>query len=141
MTLVRNTRTFPDIFRDLVAHLTTLVRKESQLARVEVSEKISQVATALALIIAGAVLLMPALVVLLNAAVAALVEAGLAPYWSALAIGGGVLLLGLILVMLGLGRLKAQRLIPERSIEQIQRDASMAKHQMTRLDHDEQRAA
>jgi hypothetical protein len=139
MTL-RSERPIPDIFRDLVTQLTGLFRTEAQLARAELSEKMAQLAGALALIVAGAVLLMPALVILLNAAVAGLMQAGLAPYWSALAIGGGALLIGLVLVAIGAGRLRAERLVPGKSIEQIQRDASVAKHQMRR-DHDQKRAA
>jgi len=34
-----NIRSFPDIFTDLFAQVTSLVRKEGQLARAEISEK------------------------------------------------------------------------------------------------------
>jgi uncharacterized membrane protein YqgA involved in biofilm formation len=133
-------RSIPTIVTDLLGQLTTLVRQESKLARVEVSEKISQAALGLALIVGGAVLLMPALVILLEAAVAALMTAGFAAHWSALIVGGGVLVLGLIFVLVGVNRLKAENLMPNRTIHQLRRDAAVAEQQMRR-DDDLQRAA
>ena len=134
------TRSIPEIFTDLMAQLTTLFRKESQLARAELSDKIGQVAGALALIIGGAVLLIPALVVLLEAAVGVLVEEGIAAPWSALIVGGCALAIGLILLMIGASRLKADQLVPSRTIFKLQRDATVAKQQM-RHDNEQQRAA
>lgn len=123
-------RSIPDILRDLGSQLTTLARKEGQLARAEVSEKIGQIAGALAMLVGGAVLLIPALVILLGAAVTALVNAGIQPHWAALIVGGGALLIGAILMMAGLSRLKADKLVPNRTIEQLQRDATVAKQQI-----------
>src|SRR5205085_9389396 len=112
-----------------------------QLARAEMSENMSRLATGLGVMIGGAVLLIPALVILLQAGVAALADGyGLASYWAALIVGGGVLLLGIILVLLGLNRLKLEKLLPGKTIHQLQRDASVAKEQM-RQDHEVQRAA
>ena len=134
-------RPITDIFTDLIDQMMTLLRKEGELARTEVSEKVGQVAGGLALIVIGAVLLIPALVILLDAAVAALVENGLlAQPWSALAVGGAALLIGIILALVGMSRLKAERLVPNRTIHQLQRDLSVAKQQ-TRMGYDDQRAA
>lgn len=134
-------RPITDIFTDLIDQMMTLLRKEGELARTEVSEKVGQVAGGLALIVIGAVLLIPALVILLDAAVAALVENGLlAQPWSALVVGGAALLIGIILALVGMSRLKAERLVPNRTIHQLQRDLSVAKQQ-TRMSYDEQRAA
>src|SRR5260370_32998389 len=88
MALADNTRSVPELFTSVVSQLADLVRTEGQLARAEISEKMTLAATGLGLIVGGAILLMPALVVLLEAAVAALVDNGIAPYWAAL-IGGG----------------------------------------------------
>jgi hypothetical protein len=134
-------RSIPDIIADVFGQATTLLRKEGQLARAEMSEKISQVAVGIALILFGAVLLIPALVILLDAAVAGLVSRGVEAHWSALIVGGAALLIGLILALLGSSRLKAKRLMPSRTIEQLQQDAAVAKYQM-RSDHEQiQRAA
>jgi hypothetical protein len=133
-------RSIPTMLADLLTQVMDLVRKETKLARTEVSEKMSQMAAGLATVAVGAVLLIPALVILLMAAVAGLEQMGLASYWSELIIGGAVLIIGFILLMIGVGRLKAANLMPEKTINQLQEDASVAKRQM-RPSHDHERAA
>ncbi|HXR86047.1 MAG TPA: phage holin family protein [Stellaceae bacterium] len=134
-------RSLPDIFSDLIAQFTRLLQKEGQLARAEVSENIGKAATGLGFVIGGAVLLIPALVVLLDAAVAAITERGhLAPYWSALIVGGAVLIIGLLLLAFGASRLRPSNMIPARTIQQLQRDASVAKSQFEES-HELHRAA
>jgi len=134
-------RSIPEIFTDLLSQFTTLLRKESQLARVEMFEKISQVAIALALILGGAVLLIPAVVILLQAGVSALITSHtIAEPYASLIVGGAALLIGIILALIGTTRLRADALVPNRTITQIQRDVTVAKQQ-TRMNYDEQRAA
>jgi hypothetical protein len=127
---MNSARSIPDIFVDFLKVLATLMRTEAQLARVETSEKISQVAAGFALIVGGAVLLIPALVVLLDAAVSALQEHGFAAPIAALIVGGSVLVIGLILLSIGVSRVKAKSLLPDKTLHQLQRDASMARNQM-----------
>jgi hypothetical protein len=140
MALADNTRSLPELFTSVVSQLADLVRTEGQLARAEISEKMTLAATGLGLIVGGAILLMPALVVLLEAAVAALVDNGIAPYWAALVVGGACFLLGLILLLIGVSWIRAGRLVPDKTIHQLQRDAATARSQV-RTDHVEQRAA
>jgi len=140
MALANNTRTVPELFTSVVSQLAELMRTEGLLARAEISEKMTLVATGLGLIVGGAILLMPALVVLLEAAVAALVDNGYAPYWSALVVGGACLALGLILLLIGARWLRASKLMPDKTIHQLQRDAATARSQM-RTDNVEKRAA
>ena len=140
MSLADNTRSVPELFTSVVSQLADLVRTEGHLARAEISEKMTLAATGLGLIVGGAILLMPALVVLLEAAVAALVDNGIAPYWSALLVGGACLVLGLILLLIGVSRLRSGRLMPDKTIHQLQRDAATARSQV-RTDHVEKRAA
>jgi Putative Actinobacterial Holin-X, holin superfamily III len=134
------TRSVPELLTAVVRQLADLMRTEGNLARAEMSEKVTQVATGLGLIVGGAILLMPALVVLLEAAVAALVDNGVAPYWAALAVGGACLIVGLILFLTGVSWLKAGRLVPDKTITQLQRDAATARNQV-RTDYVEKRAA
>jgi hypothetical protein len=141
MTIPRYTRSVPELFTDLIGQVTTLFRKESQLARTEISEKLGQAAGALALIVGGAVLLIPALTILLGAAVTGLTQAGLEAHWAALIVGGGALLLGLVLLLVGVNRLKVRSLVPARTIDQFQQDASVVKQQVRQNDDDAQRAA
>ena len=138
---MNSARSIPDIFVDLFKQLTTLVRTEAQLARVEASEKMAQVAGGLGLVVGGAVLLIPALVVLLEAAVSALQARGFGAPLAASIVGGSVLVIGLILLFVGVSRLKAKSLVPDKTIQQLQRDASMARNQMRNSDDGVKRAA
>jgi hypothetical protein len=97
-------------------------------------------AIGLGLIVGGAVLLVPALVILLEAAVAALEQNGMGPAEAAAIVGGCAMVLGFILVAIGISRLRVKSLMPNRTIQQLQRDAAAAKQQM-RHDYERQRAA
>ena len=136
----RSSRSIIDIGSDLLAQFPILVRKEAQLARAEMSEKVSRVGMGLALIGIGAVLLIPALVVLLIAAVNALQEAGFEPAIAALIAGGSALLIGIILLLVGIKRIKVENLVPNKTIHQLQEDAMVAKQQV-RAENDYDRAA
>lgn len=128
-------RSIPEIFTDLGTHFATLVRTEGQLARAEISENIGKVVAGMAFLVGGAVLLIPALVILLQAAVAVLIENGIATSTAAAMVGGVVVVIGLIFLLIGWSRLKANSLVPSRTIRQLQEDVSVAKEQ-TRQHHD-----
>jgi hypothetical protein len=133
-------RSIPEIFSDLIGQLTTLLKKEGQLARTEVSEKIAQVATGLGYAVVGAVLAMPALVILLQAVVALLVQGGFSFALSAVIVGGVTLVIGIILLIAGVNRLKGENLVPNKTIHQLQRDAEVVAHEV-RNENDLNRAA
>lgn len=140
MAFANHNRSIVDIFRDVFAQLTSLLHKEAQLARAELSENVSRATLGLGLIVGGAVLLIPALVILLEAAVAALEQNGMRPTEASGVVGGCALVLGIVLVAIGLSRLRVKNLIPNKTIQQLQHDAAAAKQQM-RHDYDQQRAA
>jgi len=126
-----NGRSIPTILADLLGQFTTLLRQESQLARTELSENLSRAVMGIAMAAGAAVLLVPALVILLASGVYGLSEGLGWPMWmSALVVGGVTLLVGVILVLIGVSRLKARALMPNKTIKQLQEDAAMAKRQM-----------
>lgn len=140
MATTHSDRSIQGILVELVTQFSLLVRKEGELARAEMSEKIGQVWSGLAFIIGGAVVLMPAMVILLEAATQGLQQAGLASYWSSLAVGGAVFLLGLILLMFGASRLRAENLIPKKTIHQLQEGVAVIRRE-ARSANDYERAA
>jgi putative superfamily III holin-X len=93
-------RPIPEIFTDLVSQVTGLVRTESQLARAEISEKATRALSGMAMILLGMVLLIPALVVLL----------------------------GMILGLIGWSMAKPASLVPDKTIDQLKRDAEVPRH-------------
>jgi hypothetical protein len=138
---MNQTRSLPDIFANLVRRLANLMRTEAQLARVEVAEKINGMAASFVILLIGATLVIPGLVILLQEAVAALIDAGYTRTASALIAGGVALVIGIILIALGMRGLRSERLVPNRTLGQFQRDTAMVKQQVSK-DHDTvQRAA
>jgi len=123
-------RSLPDLLSFLVNDISTLFTQEVRLARTETSEKIGQVANALVMLAVAVVLVIPGLVVLLQAITIFLVEAGMQEQWAALAVGLVVVALGLIFLLVGINRLKASNLVPERTIGQMQQDAAVAREQV-----------
>jgi uncharacterized membrane protein YqjE len=121
-------RSIPEIFTDLIAQVTGLVRTESQLARAEISEKATRVLSGMAMVLVGMVLLIPALVILLQAAIAGLVENGMQASIAALIVGGAALVLGLILGLIGWSWAKPTSLVPDKTIDQLKRDAEVPRH-------------
>jgi hypothetical protein len=141
MTSPNHHRSAPEIVGDLFSQLTILLRKEAQLARAEVSENMASLAGGLGSTVVGAVLVIPALVILLQAGVAALTDAyGLASYWSALIVGGVVLIVGIILLWVGMSRLNVKNIAPSKTVHQLQRDVEVAKEKASQ-DNESRRAA
>jgi hypothetical protein len=122
-------RSLKELFGDLTHSVTTLFRKEIELARAETSEKVSQVAFAAGSLAAGAILALAALIVLLQALAIALTELGLAPALSALIVGGVVAIVAFGLIYKGMNDLKAKSLAPTRTVESLRQDAHMVKEQ------------
>jgi drug/metabolite transporter (DMT)-like permease len=120
-------RSLKELLGDLTQSVTTLFRKEIELARAETSEKISQAGVAAGAIAGGAILALAALIVLLQALVIALTELGLAPALSALIVGGVVAIIAFALIYKGMNDLKASNLAPTRTVEALRRDAHMVK--------------
>jgi Putative Actinobacterial Holin-X, holin superfamily III len=120
-------RSLKDLFADLTQNVTTLFRKEIELARAEISEKIGQTGTAVGLIAAGAILALAALLLILQALASALAELGLAPALSALIVGGIVAIIAFALLYKGMKDLKASSLTPTRTVEALRRDADVVK--------------
>lgn len=123
-------RSVPDILTDLVKEFTALFQSEIRLARAEVSDKIALVGVALALMVTGAVFIMAALVLVLQAAVAVLIDQGFTPPAAILIVAGSAVVLGLVLLWAGYSQLRARNLAPKRTVEQLQRDAAVARHKM-----------
>jgi uncharacterized membrane protein YqjE len=141
MAYTHHTRSIPEIFTDVVAQFGSLLRTESELARAEFSENIAKAGMGLTLVVIGAVLLIPALVVVLQALVIALAAQGLSDATAAALVGGVVLIAGLVLMLVGVKRLKPDRMIPNRTIHQLQQDVIVAKEQVRRTDDELHRAA
>lgn len=119
-------RTLPELVSQLTTDLATLVRKESELVRTELGEKLQAAGKAAGEIAAGGILLLAALGVLLAALVQGLSEY-MHPAFAALLVGVVVAALGAFLVRAGLKMLSPGNLTPDRSARQLRKDAQLMK--------------
>jgi hypothetical protein len=123
-----STETTPGLFAQVLDHLGALVRNEVDLARAEIAENLGRAGTALMLLLAAVIVALVALDVLAAAAVVALAEvAELSAGWSALIIGGVLILLAVILGARAMRDLKPENLAPRRTVRSLRADAETAK--------------
>ncbi len=115
-----------DLAGDALKEIGVLIQTELQLLRAEVSEKLTFTAWSAALIGAGGLLLMATVVLLLQAAIAGLVAYGLSWPVAILIIAAATLLVGAGLIWFGINRLSLDRLAPSKTIDQLQKDSTIA---------------
>ncbi|RMA43076.1 phage holin family protein [Rhodophyticola porphyridii] len=127
MTDTPDTKESGSLISSVLLHLSRLIRKEFELAKAEMSEKVNRAAFAIGLLVIGAILLLSALNVLAGAAVAGLVELGLTPGWAALSVAGVVLLIAAVLGARGISILKTTRFAPTETVETISNDFATLK--------------
>jgi len=122
-----DSKSTPSLVGDVMGHVSSLVRKEVDLARAEVNENLTRAAVAVGLLVGAVVLALTALNVLAAALVAAITELGLDAGWASLIVG--VLFAGIAFAMMakGLNDLKLSSLAPTRTVKNVQRDAEAVK--------------
>lgn len=117
-------------FTDLLADLGDLLQKEMQLAKAEVTEKItSRLKASIWMVGAGLLALIAGLLVV-EAAVFAIASFGLALHWACLVVAG-VLAAGALAAFYYGRSVADDDLLPERSARQISQDIRTAKEQLT----------
>jgi Putative Actinobacterial Holin-X, holin superfamily III len=117
-------------FTDLLADLGDLLQKEMQLAKAEVTEKItSRLKASIWMVGAGLLALIAGLLVI-EAAVFAIASFGLALHWACLVVAG-VLAAGALAAFYYGRSVADDDLLPERSVRQISQDIRTAKEQLT----------
>ena len=127
MSLSSDLNDIPRLFGDAVEQLGKLVQNEAQLARAEISQKVTQAGIGAAYVVGAGILAIPVLVVLLIALALGLAQLGLSPVAAHLiAAGIGALVSG-ILAMVGMSYLKPENLKPKVTIQQVGRDVETAK--------------
>jgi hypothetical protein len=115
---------------DLLGDLADLLRKELQLAKAEITEKIaSRLRVGIWMVVAGALGMVAALL-LVEAAVFAIASFGIALHWSCLIVAA--LFAAAAAGAFFQGRSQAQdELLPTRTARQISQDIRTAKEQLT----------
>jgi hypothetical protein len=120
-------RSLGELFGDLTASISTLIRKEIELARTEMTAKATTLSRDAGLIGAGGALLYAAVLGLLVTAALVLIEFGVPAWLAALMVTIVVATIGALLVATGQANVKKADLAPRRTIETVKDDAEWAK--------------
>ncbi len=126
---MNDTRSIPELISTLTGDLANLVRKEGELVRTEVTEKLHQTAKAGQGLAIGGGLLLGAYLVLLQALVMALSRV-IDPLWASIVVGLVVGLTGYLLVKSALRLVKPDHLNPDRTARQLHKDVQLVKDQV-----------
>ncbi|MDF3350458.1 phage holin family protein [Sulfitobacter sp. KE34] len=115
------------LLTEALSHVSSLMRKEVDLARAEVNENLKHAGVAIGLIVGAVVVALTALNVLSAALVAALTEAGIAAGWSAVIVGVLLAIVAYVMIQKGTNDLKFSSLAPSRTAKNVKRDAETMK--------------
>jgi putative superfamily III holin-X len=127
MALSDDMHAIPRLFGDAVEQLGKLITNEVQLAKAELTEKISQAGIGAAYLGAATLFAIPVLVLLLISLALFIEKLGLsAPVAHLVSAGCGAAVCG-VLAMVGLSYFKPDQLKPKVTIQQVERDLVTAK--------------
>jgi len=126
--------TAPGVFQavgETIGRATELIQIEFRLAKTELAEKAARAGAGLALVVVGAILAAAALFLLLQCIVLGLIAAGLSPVAATLLVAVVTLAIGAGFIMTGRKQLSAEALVPDRTLNDIQRDTVLVKEKLT----------
>jgi hypothetical protein len=128
MALSDDLHSIPRLVGDAFEQLGKLVQNEAQLARAELSEKLTQAGVGAAYLAVAGIFAMPVLVLLLIALALWLSTAfGLSPAAAHLVVAAGGAAIAVVLALVGLSYLKSENLKPKITIRQVERDVAAAR--------------
>ena len=129
MTTTRDDRSFGELFGDLSQQTATLVKKEIELARHEITRSATSLGRDAALAAAGGAVAYAGFIVLLIGVAWLLVTIGLPAWLAFLLVGGIAIAIGAFLVMRYVQQMRKVSVVPERTVETIKEDVEWAKDQ------------
>ena len=121
-------RSIGELFGQLTQDMTLLVRQEVQLARTEMTEKISKVTTNVISVATGGFVAYLGGLALMAALILAIRDlANISLAWSALIVGAILAIVGYVMLQRGMKELKGAELAPRRTVENIKDDVQSIK--------------
>jgi len=118
-----------ELFGELAAEMSTLFRKEVQLAQTELSDKATRVGKNVGFLAAGGAVAYAGALAIIAAVILFLGD--YMPMWlSALIVGVVVAVIGYLLVQKGLDALKHTDFVPRQTVESLKEDQAWAKEQV-----------
>ena len=130
MPELRQERSIGELFGQLTQDMTLLVRQEVQLARTEMSDKLSRFTNNLVSVLAGGFVAYVGGLALVAALILAIRDlANISLAFSALIVGAVLAIVGYVMLQRGLKELKRVDLAPRRTVETLKDDVQWAKEQ------------
>jgi hypothetical protein len=118
------------LLSDLAGETSTLVRQEIALFKAELNESLARIGVGAGALAAGGVIAFSGWLALVAAAILGLSYV-LAPWLAALIIGVVVIALGAGLALFGKSRLKADALVPRRTLNSLREDETWIRDQVS----------
>jgi hypothetical protein len=123
-------RSIGELFGQLTQDMTLLVRQEVQLARTEMSDKLSRFTNNLISVLAGGFVAYVGGLALVAALILAIRDlANISLAFSALIVGAILAIVGYVMLQRGLKELRRVDLAPRRTVETLKDDVQWAKEQ------------
>jgi uncharacterized membrane protein YqjE len=123
-------RSLGELFGALTQDLGMLVRQETQLAKVEIQEKLSRATRDLVSLAAGGLVAWIGGLAVVTALILLLIQpVGLAPWLAALVVGVVLAVIGTVMLRGGLRDLRHMDPAPRRTVESIKDDIELVKEQ------------
>lgn len=127
-----NEKSLGTIVKDLTEDLSTLVRSEVALAKLEIKQSMMAMGAASAMFIVAAFFGVFALAFLLATAALGLVAVGVSPWLSTLIVAALLLIMAGVLALVGKSKLKNFNPVPHQAIENVKTDISVIKGDFAR---------
>jgi len=124
----KDERSLGDLFAELATETSTLVRQEVQLAKTELTQKVTSAGKDAGMIGAGGALAYAGLLAIIAAVIIGLGHL-IGMGWSALIVGLVVVGIGYVLIQQGLNALKRIDPAPRETIESLKEDKEWVKEQ------------
>ncbi len=124
----RDDRSIGELFAELSRETTTLVRKEVELAKAEMSQKASRIGKNVGFLAVGAIVAYTGLLAIIAAGI--IVLGKVIPLWlSAALVGLVIAVVGLFLVLKGVNTLRREDPTPRETVETLKEDREWLRDQ------------
>ncbi len=127
--MAKEERSIGELFTELAGKTSTLVRQEIDLARVELTQKASEIGKNVAWLSVGGVIGLVG-VLAVTAALILLLSKFMDPWLAAVLVGGAFLIAAGVMVMSALKALRETDLAPRQTVETLKEDTQWLKNQI-----------
>ena len=123
----QTTPSLTELFADLSRETSTLVRQQMELARVEMSEKISRLSWNISKVAIGGAIAIGGLLAILAGIVLVVAAMGVPAWAAALAVGIAFAIIGYVVAQAAISAMKREDIAPKATIETLKESAEWVK--------------